>query len=108
ILVRHGNLFELIEIKSRGFDRQKNDERLRQGKSNLFRAPLSADGIATDWRPYLEDATYQTAILRELFPDAQVIPYLLMPDKSKPTRLNGLHRYFDMRELHHETFDEDA
>jgi hypothetical protein len=35
------------------------------------------------WRPYLEDVTFQTHILRSVFPDAVVTPCLCLVDKSK-------------------------
>lgn len=36
ILIKRGNVFEIIEIKSRAFDRQKNDERVQQGSPTCF------------------------------------------------------------------------
>ena len=99
ILIRRGNVIELIEIKSRGFNRGKNDELLRQGLPNVFRASKSPDGIQNDWRPYLEDAAFQTNILQQVFPDAIVIPYLLMPDTSQTCQIDGLHRHFSLRSL---------
>ena len=97
ILVRKGDVFELIEIKSRSFDRQKNDELVQSGRPNLFRAPRSRDGIRSDWRPYLEDAAFQTSILQDIFPKATIIPYLLMPDTSRACDVDGLHRRFARR-----------
>lgn len=97
ILIKRGNVFEIIEIKSRAFDRQKNDERVQQGLPNLFRAPRSADGIQSEWRPYLEDVAFQANVLQQIFPDATVIPYLLMPDGSRPCQIEGLHRQFVLR-----------
>lgn len=100
ILVRRGNTIELIEIKSCGFDRQKNDELVQAGKPNLFRSSKAPSGISNDWRPHLEDAAYQTSILADIFPDAQIIPYLLMPDTSQPVQLDRLHRRFISRTVH--------
>ena len=97
ILVKRGQVIELIEIKSCGFDRAKNDERVRSGQSNLFHAPRAADGLQTKWRPYLEDAAFQTAILQDVFPDLEIVPYLLMPDTSRPCPVDGLHHQFSLR-----------
>ena len=99
ILIKRGNVLELIEIKSRGFNRRKNDELLRQGQANLLRAPRSPDGIHNEWRSYLEDVTFQTNILQQVFPDVTVIPYLLMPDTSQTSQIDGLHRHFSLRSL---------
>ncbi|MBP6015992.1 MAG: DUF2779 domain-containing protein [Candidatus Promineofilum sp.] len=97
ILVRRGDVFELIEIKSCSFDRQKNDELVQNGRPNLFRSPRSPDGIRSEWRPYLEDAAFQTSILQDIFPGATIIPYLLMPDTSRACHIDGLHRRFALR-----------
>ncbi len=97
ILVRRGPIIELIEIKSRSFNSRQNDENLRAGKPNLFRAANKATAIRREWRPYLEDAGYQTSILQELFPQADVVPYLLLPDSSAPCAADGLHRRFETR-----------
>lgn len=99
VLVRRGNVFELIEIKSRGFDRQKNDELLAGGKPNLFRQLKAPHVIRTEWRPYLEDAAFQTAIMQDVFPEALVIPYLLMPDTSRPCAFDGLHHRFTLQSI---------
>lgn len=101
ILVRRGDVFELIEVKATGFNRQENDERIRSGKPNLFRTSRPPDGIISKWRPYLEDVAYQTSILQDVFPRATIVPCLLMPDTSQPCRIDGLHRRFAMRSHHH-------
>lgn len=97
ILVRRGDTFELIEIKSRGFNRRKNDELVRNGKPNLFRLSKTPDDIRAEWRPYLEDATFQTGILQDIFPGAIITPFLMMPDSSQPSHMDGLHRLFTPR-----------
>jgi hypothetical protein len=97
ILVKRGRVLELIEIKSCGFDRARNDELLRTGQGNLFHASKTSDGLQAKWRPYLEDAAFQTAILQDVFPDLEVVPYLLMPDTSRPCPLDGLHHQFALR-----------
>ena len=97
ILVKRGRVLELIEIKSCGFDRARNDELLRAGQGNLFQASKTPDGLHAKWRPYLEDAAFQTAILQDVFPDLEVVPYLLMPDTSRPCPFDGLHHRFALR-----------
>jgi hypothetical protein len=97
ILIKRGRVLELIEIKSCGFDRAKNDELVRAGQGNLFHAPRAADGLQAKWRPYIEDAAFQTAILQDIFPDLEIVPYLLMPDTSRPCPFDGLHHQFTLR-----------
>jgi hypothetical protein len=103
ILVRRGNVIELIEIKSCSFDRRKNDALLAAGKPNLFRAGRQPERIRTEWRPYLEDAAFQVAILQEVFPEARVVPYLLMPDSSSICAIDRLHQRFALRVAHPES-----
>jgi hypothetical protein len=97
ILARRGDVIELIEIKSCGFDRQQYEAQLAGGQPNLFRAARQPAEIQREWRPYLEDAAFQTAVLQELFPQLRVIPYLLMPDTSQPCHIDGLHHRFVLR-----------
>jgi len=99
ILIKRGRTLELIEIKSCGFDRQANDAQLAAGQPNLFAAPRSPDGLKTAWRPYIEDAAFQVSILQDVFPDMDIVPYLLMPDTSRPCPIDGLHHRFTLRSL---------
>ncbi len=99
ILVKRGQVIELIEIKSCGFDRQENDALLRAGQGNVFFSPRSADGLQKKWRPYIEDAAFQASILQDVFPDMEIVPYLLMPDTSSPCPFDGLHHRFALRSL---------
>ncbi len=99
ILIKRGRTLELIEIKSCGFDRQTNDARLAAGQPNLFHAQGSPDDLRMTWRPYIEDAAFQVSILQDLFPDADIVPYLLMPDTSRPCSIDKLHHQFALRSL---------
>ncbi len=100
VLTRRGDVFELIEIKSCSFDRQQYEAQLAAGQPTLFRAARNPAEIHRDWRPYLEDAAFQVAVLQELFPEARVIPYLMMPDTSRPCFIDGLHQRFVLRSHH--------
>ncbi len=100
ILVRRGDILELIEIKSRGLDRQHYDELVANGESASFRAARNPREIHKEWRPHLEDVAFQVAVLEEVFPNARVIPYLMMPDTSRSSRIDGLHHCFKLRSPH--------
>ncbi len=101
ILVRRDNVFELIEIKSCGFDRRKNDELIAGNRPNLFRSERSPDGLRSEWRPYIEDAAFQVSILQDVFPDARIVPYLLMPDSGSKCAVEGLHHRLALRSFQH-------
>ncbi len=102
ILNKGGDNSELIEVKAKSWDSAENDERLANGQPNLFRHKKHPERIVEDWRPYLEDVTFQVMVLRELYPEADISPYLFMPDKSKTTSINLLHKHFRLRRITHD------
>ena len=96
ILVKRGNRLDLIEVKSKSMDGDDIDE----GPEGPFRAKVRRNGayqIRKPWMPYLEDVAYQTLVLRELYPDMEVRPHLLVVDKSKTTSVEGLPGFFTVR-----------
>jgi hypothetical protein len=74
ILEKSGNRFNLIEVKAKSFNSETDGISPFRGKRG---------GITSKWLPYLEDVTFQTHILRSLYPNAQVTPCLCLVDKSK-------------------------
>ncbi|MEK9164752.1 MAG: hypothetical protein AAB342_05270 [Chloroflexota bacterium] len=78
ILKKQGDAFDLIEVKAKLRDSTDADDGFRGKKG----------GIKAEWRPYLEDVTFQTIILKQLFPAARITPYLCLLDKSKSTTLD--------------------
>ena len=96
ILGKRGNEFHLIEVKSTSYDSDENTAAVADGCPNLFRAKRS-QSIVAGWREYLEDVTFQVLVLRELFPDAIIRAFLMMPDKSKTTRIDALYSNFQLK-----------
>lgn len=93
ILRRRGNHFDLFEVKSKSFDGDDVDST----RPSPFQSKKKGHEILAKWRPYLEDVTYQVHVLRRLFPDATVTPYLIIVDKTKTTTVDALPRLFDIR-----------
>lgn len=93
ILVKRGNHFDLIEVKSKSMD----GDDLEEGPLGPFRGKRKPHAIRATWRPYLEDVGYQTQLLRELYPDAVIVPHLLVVDKSKTTVTEGLPGMFTIQ-----------
>ena len=93
ILRKQANEFHVIEVKAASYDTQENVAAVADGRPNLFRTKRNQSIIA-GWREYLEDITFQTLVLREVFPQATMRPFLLMPDKSKTTRMDCLYSLF--------------
>lgn len=88
ILQRQGSVLNLIEVKSSSIDE------LVEGESP-FRNSRSE--IASAWRPYLEDVTYQFNLLSKAFPDLKVVPHLCVVDKSKSATENTTFQNFQLR-----------
>ncbi|HEY1014180.1 MAG TPA: DUF2779 domain-containing protein [Herpetosiphonaceae bacterium] len=95
ILVKDGDTLTLIEVKAKSFDSAADEQARARGKLNSFRGANNA--IASEWRPYLEDVTFQVGVLRELFPQLKITAFLMMPDKAKTTK-SVLFSAFDIRE----------
>lgn len=72
ILKKTGNHFELIEVKAKSFDAadQAAFKRNKNGELNKKN------------EEYIKDAIFQTIVLQEVYPEATIDTYLLMPDKS--------------------------
>src|SRR6185436_1700293 len=56
---------------------------------------------------YIEDVAYQTMVLEEVYPDSEINSYLLLPDKSKRTSIEGLAGWFTVSEMIEEKFEID-
>src|SRR6266576_1521946 len=86
ILKKDGHRFELIEVKSKSVDTAKT--------ANPFRGVHGH--IVSAWQEYLEDVTFQYAVLTRLLPDAKVVPYLCLVDKSKSTTIESIFSNFEL------------
>jgi hypothetical protein len=89
VLVKRGNIIQLIEVKSKSFDPDEEDPfydktALKRGKKKL----------RGNWLPYLEDVTFQCYVARKAYPQLSVSPYLMLVDKSKITSVDGLNQRF--------------
>ncbi len=93
ILVKQGNHFDLIEVKSKSMD----GDDLEEGERGPFRGKRKPFAIRAPWRPYLEDVAFQTQLLRELYPGAEIVPHLLIVDKARTTSVEGLPGMFSVR-----------
>ena len=76
ILKKDGNKFDLIEVKSKSWNSVDDDQRRKMQDE------------------YYEDVAFQYYVLKKAFPKAEITPYLLMPDKSKNTGLEGAAGWF--------------
>ena len=77
ILQKICNKIDLIKVKAKSHDTE--DDKNKQEK-------LLAK--------YIEDVAFQYLVMTEALPDYEVNPFLLMPDKSKRTNIDGLIGWF--------------
>lgn len=75
ILRREGKTLHLIEVKSSSFDPDKDDEDAFLKKNGT---------VATKWKPYLIDVTFQLHVLKQAFPEFEIRPWLWVVNKGRP------------------------
>ncbi len=91
ILQKEGNRLRLIEVKSKSYDNEDD--------------PALAKNKHTE---YIEDVAFQALVLREKYPDHVVDAYMLLPDKSKRTAIEGLAGWFTVEAFVEEKFESET
>ncbi len=86
VLVKTGNRFELIEVKAKSYNSREPGIEGRRG------------GISSGMLPYIQDAAFQTWVLRQAFPAAEITTALMMPDKAQLAPLDGINQMFKIGE----------
>jgi hypothetical protein len=84
ILVKKGNIFELIEVKAKSYNSITPEIEGARGN------------ISSGMLPYLQDVAFQTLVLRQALPHADIRSFLMMPDKSKSAPIDGINQMFKM------------
>lgn len=82
ILIKTGNQFELIEVKAKSYNSLEPGIEGKRG------------GISSGMLPYIQDAAFQTWVLRQAFPATQITTALMMPDKVQLAPLDGINQMF--------------
>lgn len=85
ILKKTGDVIELIEVKAKSFNPQKDIFLTKKGY------------IYSDWKPYLYDIAFQTWVSKNRFPDKKIESFLYLCDKSKVATVDGLNQYFRIK-----------
>ncbi len=93
ILRRTRRGFDLYEVKSSVLDPEDAAKRLERTGSP-FRNLTKGFAISSDWLEYLEDVTFQVALLKDLFPGVPVRPHLILMDKGKVAAHDGMPSWF--------------
>lgn len=89
ILKKEGNKVQLIEVKSKSIDPDDPEESLENKQK-----PNKKGYKNSDWEPYIADVAFQAWVMEQAFPMFEVIPYLMLADKSKTASVDGLNQMF--------------
>jgi hypothetical protein len=84
VLRKRGNLLEVIEVKSSGYDATLTDKDDKKQESSLD--------------PKLIDLAFQTAIVERAMPDYRVEPMLGLLDRNAVNQIEGLYGRFEVFE----------
>ena len=89
VLKKTNNFIELIEVKAKSYDQPdlEKDPLIDQRSKKVTK-------IAGKWAPYLNDIAFQYYVASQAFPTANIIPKLLLVDKSKLAVTDGLNQKF--------------
>jgi hypothetical protein len=84
ILIKTGNDVELIEVKSKSHDLNRND------KSII----TSRNAIRSDWLPYIHDIAFQMHVIGLAHPEWRITPCLLLVNRAARAPLDGVNSLF--------------
>ena len=76
ILIKEEEHIQLIEVKSKGYNPEKK--------------------VESQWKELIPDIAFQKIIVEELYPNHKIECYVLAPDKSKSTSIEGLNSMFKL------------
>ena len=82
ILVKTGQRFELIEVKAKSYDSSNPGIEGARG------------GVKSGMLPYIQDAAFQTWVLKQAFPESEIRTFLMMPDKAMQSPIKGVNQMF--------------
>jgi len=80
VLRKYGQVVELIEVKSKSFDPNREEHSFRGRRGD----------IRSTWLPYLQDVAFQTWVCRQAYPDLEFRPSLLLVDPTRVCSVDGL------------------
>lgn len=86
ILIKNGNRFELIEVKAKSYDSMNPEIEGARGT------------IKSGMLPYIQDAAFQTWVLQQAIPNAEINTFLMMPDKAHSSDIDGINQMFKIGE----------
>jgi hypothetical protein len=88
VLSKKGKFIDLIEVKSKTFD--PDDEHFFKTARGKFNSKIF---------PYLLDIAFQTHVARLALPDAEVRPFLMLPNKAQAATVSGMNQKFVIQRI---------
>jgi hypothetical protein len=85
ILEKKGEVINLIEVKSKLYE--STTDKKKESK------------ILKELEEYIIDVAYQYLVIKEVYPEWKITPYLYLPDKSKNTQIAGLNSLFQIKDV---------
>ncbi len=95
ILIKRGKRLELVEVKAKSIEGAEIEKHDSGGTSTFWKK--RGKGLDSKWQSYLEDVAFQTLVLQRAFPDADILPSLMLCDKSQHTTIDNLLQQFVLR-----------
>ncbi|MEO9885563.1 MAG: DUF2779 domain-containing protein [Balneola sp.] len=86
IVVKEKNRIDLIEVKSKSWSPDTEFFTKRN------------PSIRSEWQKYLYDIAFQYWVVKQKFPDNEIVPYLMLIDKTVEASIDGLHQHFSVVE----------
>jgi hypothetical protein len=84
IIIKNGSSIDLIEVKSKSYDRDEDGNFLdKDGKY-----------ILKKWSPYLYDVAFQKYVISKAYPEFTIRSFLMMANKKSTANVNGLNQRF--------------
>lgn len=93
VLRRGPSGFDLYEVKSSSIDLTELEKNLEKTGS-LFKSTRAPHGILSKWVEYLEDVTFQVALLRDLYPEVPIRAHLILVDKRAEAPFDRMPTWF--------------
>jgi hypothetical protein len=84
VLVKRGDILEIIEVKAKSFDPTEPSPFLTKRKGTL----------TSGWKSYLYDVAFQKHVVQSAFPGMSVTANLMLADKSSRCPVDGLNQKF--------------
>ncbi len=89
ILQKNGDKLEIIEVKSKAYDKYDTSGFLNAMKNKPTK----------EWKPYLEDVAFQHWITQKAFPEKQISSALFLLDKNAKAGVDKLNQKFSIDKI---------